>query len=167
MNRKFVLILICAAALGLAGLQAFAQEKPDQSTQQPANPSAQQPANPGAQQPANPGAQTNPSEMGKPGQLGEGKEAVSDTEVAGRVDARLQQLTTELGLSDDQQKQIKPILVDAARRLQAVKNDPQRSMDSKTSKMDQIHDSARGQIRQFLTPDQSKKLDAMKSEDII
>jgi len=33
--------------------------------------------------------------------------------------------------------------------------------------MDEVHDSARGQIRQFLTPDQSKKLDAMKAEDII
>jgi hypothetical protein len=162
MNRKFVLIWICAAALGLAGLQAFAQDKPDQSTQQPANPGQS------TQQPANPGAQPNPSDQKQAGGQGDqSKEAVPDSEVAARVDARLQQLTTELGLSDDQKSQIKPILVDAARRLQAVKNDPQRSVDSKTSKMDEIHDSARGQIRQFLTPDQNKKLDAMKGEDII
>ena len=57
--------------------------------------------------------------------------------------------------------------MDAAKQLQAVKNDPQRTADSKQSKMDQIHDSARGQIRQVLTPEQSKKLDAMKAEDII
>jgi len=154
MNRKFVLIWICAAALALAGLQAFAQDKdkPDQSTQQPANP----------------GAQPNPSDQKQAGGQGDqSKEAVPDTEVAARVDARLQQLTTELGLSDDQKAQIKPILVDAARRLQAVKNDPQRSVESKQGKMDEIHDSARGQIRQFLTPDQNKKLDAMKAEDII
>jgi len=163
MNRKFVLIFICAAALGVAGLQAIAQDKdkPDQSTQQPANPGAQNKPDQ-SQQPANPSDQNKAG-----GQVDQSREAVSDTEVAARVDARLQQLTTELGLSDDQKSQIKPILVDAARRLQAVKNDPKRSVDSKQGKMDEIHDSARGQIRQFLTPDQNKKLDAMKAEDII
>jgi len=163
MNRKFVLIFICAAALGVAGLQAIAQDKdkPDQSTQQPANPGAQNKPDQ-SQQPANPSDQNKAG-----GQVDQSREAVSDTEVAARVDARLQQLTTELGLSDDQKSQIKPILVDAARRLQAVKNDPQRSVSSKQGKMDEIHDSARGQIRQFLTPDQNKKLDAMKAEDII
>jgi hypothetical protein len=138
MNRKLVLLCVCAMAMVFAGLQAMAQDKPDQQSQ-----------------PASPGAQANPAA------------AVSDAEVAAKVDTRLQQLTTELGLSDDQQKQIKPILMSAAKRLQAVKNDPQRSVDDKNSKMDEIHDSARGQIRQFLTPDQGKKLDAMKAEDVI
>jgi hypothetical protein len=58
-------------------------------------------------------------------------------------------------------------LLDAAKRLQAVKNDTTRSVEAKKNKMDEVHDNARGQIRQFLTPDQSKKLDAMKAEDII
>jgi hypothetical protein len=155
MNRKLVLICLCAAALCFAGVQAMAQDKPDQ---QP--PQTQQPS-----QPANPGAQANPAEQHP--QDTSGAASISDAEVAAKVDARLQQLTTELKLSDDQKAQIKPVLMDAAKRLQATKNDPQRSVDSKQSKMDEIHDSARGQIRQFLTPDQSKKLDAMKAEDII
>jgi Spy/CpxP family protein refolding chaperone len=138
MNRKLVLLCVCAMALAFAGLQAVAQDKPDQPSQ-----------------PASPGTGANPAA------------SVSDANVASKVDARLQQLTTELGLSDDQQKQIKPILVSASKRLQAVKNDPQRSIDDKNSKMDEIHDNARGQIRQFLTPDQSKKLDAMKADDVI
>jgi Spy/CpxP family protein refolding chaperone len=138
MNRKLVLLCVCAMALAFAGLQAVAQDKPDQPSQ-----------------PASPGTGANPAA------------SVSDADVASKVDARLQQLTTELGLSDDQQKQIKPILVSASKRLQAVKNDPQRSIDDKNSKMDEIHDNARGQIRQFLTPDQSKKLDAMKADDVI
>lgn len=58
-------------------------------------------------------------------------------------------------------------MLDAAKRLQAVKNDNTRSVEAKKDKLDEVHDSARGQIRQFLTPDQSKKLDAMKAEDII
>lgn len=147
MNKKLILICICALALTCAGLQALAQDKPDQPPPQTA--------------PA-PGAQTNPQPSTDASQT-----MVSDAETAAGVDARLQQLTTELGLSDDQKTQIKPILLDAAKRLQAVKNDTTRSVNAKKNKMDDIHDNARGQIRQFLTPDQSKKLDAMKAEDII
>jgi hypothetical protein len=146
MNKKLILICICALALTCAGLQALAQDKP-----------ADQPAPQTA-----PGSQTNPQPSTDASQAN-----VADPEAAAAVDARLQQLTTELGLSDDQKTQIKPILLDAAKRLQAVKNDSTRSVEAKKDKMDAVHDSARGQIRQFLTPDQSKKLDAMKAGDII
>ena len=145
MNKKLILICICALALTCAGLQALAQDKPDQQPPQTA-----------------PGAQTNPQPSTDASQA-----VVADAETAAKVDARLEQLTTELGLSDDQKTQIKPILLDAAKRLQAVKNDSTRSVEAKKNKMDAVHDSARGQIRQFLTPDQGKKLDAMKAEDII
>lgn len=145
MNKKIILICICALALTCAGLQALAQDKP-----------ADQPAQ------TAPGAQTNPQPSSDASQA-----VVSDAETAAAVDARLQQLTTELGLSDDQKTQIKPILLDAAKRLQAVKNDNTRTIDAKKGKMDEVHDNARGQIRQYLTPDQSKKLDAMKAGDII
>ena len=145
MNKKLILICICALALTCAGLQALAQDKPDQPAPQ-----------------TNPGSQTNPQPSTDSSQT-----HVSDADTSSMVDARLQQLTTELGLSDDQKGQIKPILLDAAKRLQAVKNDTTRSIEAKKNKMDEVHDNARGQIRQFLTPDQSKKLDAMKAEDII
>ena len=145
MNKKLILICICALALTCAGLQALAQDKPDQQPPQTA-----------------PGAQTNPQPSTDSSQT-----LVSDAETSAMVDARMQQLTSTLGLSDDQKNQIKPILLDAAKRLQAVKNDNTRSVEAKKDKLDEVHDSARGQIRQFLTPDQSKKLDAMKAEDII
>ena len=155
MNRKSVLFCICAMVLALAGLQAMAQDKPNQPSQ-----------------PANPGAQANPANQNKDAvQAGQNQDAtqgnVSDADAATRVEARMQQLTMELSLTDDQQKEIKPILLSAAKRLQAVKNDPQRTVDDKKSRMDEIHDDARGQIRQFLTPSQNKKLDAMKAGDII
>lgn len=146
MNKKLILICICVLALTCAGVQALAQDKPDQP----------------APQTANPGAQTNPQPSTDASQ-----EGVSDAEAAARVDARMVQLTTELGLSDEQKTQIKPILLDAAKRLQAVKNDTTRGVEAKQSKMDAVHDSARGQIRQFLTPDQNKKLDALKADDVI
>jgi hypothetical protein len=145
MNKRLILICICALALTCAGLQALAQDKPDQQPPQTA-----------------PGAQTNPQPSTDASQA-----VVADAETAAKVDARLEQLTTELGLSDDQKTQIKPILLDAAKRLQAVKNDNTRTVDAKKAKMDEVHDNARGQIRQFLTPDQGKKLDAMKAGDLI
>lgn len=148
MNRKLVFICVCAMVLLFAGLQAMAQNKPgEQPAPQTAPP---------------PGAQTNPQPS-----TGAGQADVTDAQVAAGVDARLQQLTTELGLSDEQKAQIKPVLVDAAKKLQLAKNDKLASVDAKKSKMDEIHDGARGQIRQFLTPDQNKKLDAMKAEDLI
>ena len=145
MNKKLIPICICVLALTCGGLQALAQDKPDQPAPQTA-----------------PGSQTNPQPSTDANQTN-----ASDADAAAMVDARMQQLTTELGLSDDQKTQIKPILLDAAKRLQAVKNDSTRSIEAKKNKMDEVHDSARGQIRQFLTPDQGKKLDAMKAEDII
>ncbi|HEY2115367.1 MAG TPA: hypothetical protein VGJ51_09765 [Candidatus Angelobacter sp.] len=149
MNKKLILICICVLALTCGGLQALAQDKPDQPAPQPAPNTA-------------PGAQTNPQPSTDANQAG-----VSDAEAIAKVDARMQQLTTELGLSDDQKTQIKPILVEAAKRLQAVKNDTTRSVEAKKEKMDEVHDNARGQIRQFLTPDQGKKLDALKADDVI
>ena len=145
MNKKLILICICVLALTCGGLQALAQDKPDQPAPQTA-----------------PGSQTNPQPSSDASQA-----AVSDADAAAKVDARMQQLTTELGLSAEQQAQIKPILIEGAKRLQAVKNDNTRSIEAKQSKMDEVHDSTRGQLRQFLTPDQSKKLDALKADDVI
>lgn len=141
MNRKVVLIFTCAMALALTGLQAMARNKPNQTA-----------------------PQSNAAEQDKDKSA---TQATIDPEAVAKAEARLQQLTTELSLSDDQKAQIKPILLDAARRIKAVKDDPHRSIDSKKSKMDEIHDDARGQIRQFLSPDQSKKLDALKENDEI
>ncbi|HEY4676088.1 MAG TPA: hypothetical protein VIJ01_02945 [Candidatus Angelobacter sp.] len=164
MNKKLILICICVLALTCGGLQALAQDKPDQPAPQtaPSEPAPQTAPDQPAPQPANPGSQTNPQPSSEANQA-----VVSDAEVATKVDARMQQLTTELGLSAEQQAQIKPILVEGAKRLQAVKNDNTRSIDAKKSKMDDVHDNTRGQLRQFLTPDQGKKLDALKADDVI
>jgi hypothetical protein len=141
MNRKIVLIFTCAMALALTGLQAMARNQANQ-----------------------PAPQSNAAEQDKDK---DATQATIDPEAVAKAEARLQQLTTELSLSDEQKAQIKPILLDAARRIKAVKDDPHRSIDSKKSKMDEIHDGTRGQIRQFLSPDQSKKLDTLKENDEI
>jgi len=163
MNKKLILICICVLALTCGGLQALAQDKPDQPAPQTA------PSEPAPQTaPSEPAPQTAPSSKPNPQPSSEASQAVvSDEEVAAKVDVRMQQLTTELGLSAEQQAQIKPILVEGAKRLQAVKNDNTRTIDAKRSKMDDVHDNTRGQLRQFLTPDPGKTLDALKADDVI
>jgi Spy/CpxP family protein refolding chaperone len=149
MNKKAILICTCVLALGFAGLPAFAHASPDQTAPQTQNSPAPQTASP-----STPSA-TSPSAAQSQGQD-------VDPELAAKIQARLQQINSELNLSDDQKAQIKPIVEDMVRRMNAVKTDPQRSIESKRNKIDEIRDNARGQMRQFLTPDQSKKLDTLK-----
>ncbi|HEY6969459.1 MAG TPA: hypothetical protein VJA94_09655 [Candidatus Angelobacter sp.] len=142
MKKKVILSCACVLALACAGFQTFAQNNPNQPAPQ-ANPSA-----PSATTPAEP-------------QKGD---AIDDPQLAAKIQARLQTVSTELNLTDEQKAQIKPILRDKLRRINAVKNDPQLSKDEKRSKIDGIRDDFRGQARQFLTPDQNKKLDVLKED---
>ena len=143
MNNKVMLSCICVLALACAGFQTFAQNNPNNPAPQATNPSA-----PSATTPAEP-------------QKGD---AIDNPQLAAKIQARLQVLATELNLTDEQKAQMKPILRDKLRRINAVKNDPQRSIDSKRSKIDEIRDDFRGQARQFLTPEQNKKLDVLKED---
>ena len=157
MNRKFVLIAVCAMVLAVIGLQAQAQHNPNQQPPQasPSQPAQQtSPAQP-APDTTNPSTAVQSKEEGIPPHI-------DDAEVNAKVEARLQHLSAELSLTDDQKQKIKVVLHDMFTRLQAVKSDTHQTVDSRRSKMDEIGDAARGEIRQFLTPEQNKKLDTMK-----
>jgi periplasmic protein CpxP/Spy len=147
MNRKWMISCICALALACAGLQSMAQTNPSQTTP-PAGQSAPSQTNPSA-------AQT---------QEGAGQTA-ADPELVAKVQARLQQISTELGLTDEQKSQLKPILQEEFARLKAVKDDRLRSIDDKKSKMKEIQDDARGKMKSVLSPEQKKKLDEMKGNE--
>ena len=142
MNKKVILSCICVLAL-CAGLQAFAQNNPKQPAPQATNPSATTATAPNAPQKG---------------------DTIDDPQLAAKIDARLQLVSTELNLTDEQKAQMKPILRDKLRRINAVHNDPQLSIDQKKSKIDEIRDDFRGQCRQFLTPEQNKKLDVLKED---
>lgn len=94
-----------------------------------------------------------------------GTAAAVDPETRAKVQEKLQKISSELNLSDDQKQQLKPVLQSEAQQLKAVKDDASLSPDQKQSKAQEIHQGAKSQMATILTPDQQKKLAAMKDED--
>jgi Spy/CpxP family protein refolding chaperone len=88
-----------------------------------------------------------------------------DPEVKAKVAAKLQKLSDELNLTDDQKTQLKPVLQGEVKDLKGVHDDSSLSADQKQQKMTEIHDSAKSQIGSILTPDQQKKLAELKESD--
>ena len=80
------------------------------------------------------------------------------------VQDKLQKISTELNLTDDQKTQLKPMLQSEVQQLGAVKNDTSLSPDQKEAKAKAIHQSFKSQISNVLTPEQQKKWASMKAE---
>jgi hypothetical protein len=73
----------------------------------------------------------------------------------------LEELTSKLALSADQQKAVGAAIDSARSQSRALRNDTSLSWDDKREKMRQIAKSAHDQIRAALTPDQQKQFDAL------
>jgi Spy/CpxP family protein refolding chaperone len=145
MKKKWTMICILTLALAVTTLQGMAQTPPNQTTP-PTDQSAPNSTSPSAAQ----------SEAGQ---------ATADPELAAKVEARLQQLSTELGLSDVQKNELKPILQEEFKRLKAVKDDTTRSVEDKKEKSKDVQESARDQMKQVLSPNQQKKLAELTEND--
>lgn len=142
MNKKTqVLVLAVAVIAMLMALPVIAQTPADQASQ-----AASQAAGAASQ-----AAQESTS-------------AAADATTRAKVQEKLQRLSSELNLTEDQKAKIKPILQNEVGQLKEVHNDSSLSTDQKQSKMQDIHSSAKTQINEILTPDQQKKLAAMKAE---
>lgn len=87
-----------------------------------------------------------------------------DPETQAKVQQHLQQISTELNLTDDQKKQLKPILQSEYQQLKSVHDDASLSADQKKAKAQEIHQNAKSQMATILTPDQQKKLATMKEQ---
>lgn len=96
--------------------------------------------------------------------LAQTSEASLDPETRAHVQDQLHRMSTELNLTNDQEEQLKPILQTEFQQLQSVKNDASLSPDEKQAKAQDIHQSAKSQMGSVLTPDQQKKLAAMKKK---
>ncbi|MGA2904350.1 MAG: hypothetical protein ABSD98_11000 [Candidatus Korobacteraceae bacterium] len=72
-------------------------------------------------------------------------------------DQRLQRLTQQLSLTDDQQQKIKPILEQEQQQMQALHQDTSMSQPDRMSKMQQIRQGTNDQIKSVLTPEQQQK----------
>ena len=84
----------------------------------------------------------------------------SQTDSAGnmhrdRVGERLKWLSQQLNLTEDQKKQLRPILADEFRQMRAVGEDTSLTQGHKREKMKQIHEASRPQIQTILTFEQT------------
>jgi Spy/CpxP family protein refolding chaperone len=137
--KKNILLFTCFLCLTFAGLQARAQNPVDQAASQASSTASQV-----KDQTAN---------------------AMGDTETKAKVQAKLEKLSSDLNLTDEQKTQIKPILQGEYKELKGVNGDSSLSDDQKKSKMAEVHESSKSQISAILTPEQKTKLAAMKSGD--
>lgn len=79
-------------------------------------------------------------------------------------DQRLQMLTKQLNLTDDEQAKIKPILVDEQKKMQDLRNDSTLSRQDRFQKMRDIREDSSKQIRSNLDENQQKKFDDIQKE---
>ena len=79
------------------------------------------------------------------------------------VDQRLQRMTQQLSLSDDQQQKIKPILENESTQMQALRGDSSLSQEDRMAKMKQIREGITSQINPILNADQQKEYAEMMS----
>jgi Spy/CpxP family protein refolding chaperone len=87
-----------------------------------------------------------------------------DPDTKASVQSYLQQMSSELNLTDAQKTQIKPILQSEFQQLKSVKDDASLSPEQQKAKAQEIHASAKSQINSVLTPEQQKKLATMREE---
>jgi periplasmic protein CpxP/Spy len=82
----------------------------------------------------------------------------------GQHESRLEWMTKELNLTEDQQAKLKPILADEAKQMHSVKEDTTLTQDQKRDKMKEIRQKTDSQVNDILTPDQQKKYADLKAE---
>jgi Spy/CpxP family protein refolding chaperone len=79
-------------------------------------------------------------------------------------DDRLKEMTKDFDLTADQQTKIKPVLVDAQKKMEDLRNDSSGDRQSMRGKMQQIQQETNTQIRALLDEKQQAKFDKMEQE---
>lgn len=87
-----------------------------------------------------------------------------DQATKAKVQARLQQMSSELNLSDHQKTELKPLLETEFQQLKAVRDNTSLTPDQKRVKARQIHEGFKSQMAHILTPEQEKKLATMRQQ---
>ncbi len=82
----------------------------------------------------------------------------------GQHASRLEWLSKELNLTDDEKAKLKPILEDESKQMHAAHADTSLTQDQKRDKMKQIHETTNSQIDDILTSEQQKKFAELKEK---
>lgn len=77
-------------------------------------------------------------------------------------DTELKHMTKELGLSADQENQIRPILVDRQQKMQALWQNQSLSREDRRSQMMSIRQDSNAKIEALLTDEQKQKFETMQ-----
>ncbi len=77
-------------------------------------------------------------------------------------DRQLEHMTKELGLSADQQSQIKPLLVERQQKMQAIFQDQSLSREDRRARMQAIRTDSQSKIEAVLNDQQKQKFEAMQ-----
>lgn len=75
---------------------------------------------------------------------------------------RLERLSKELDLTDDQKAKLKPIFEAEADKMKALREDTSMSREDRRAKMMEIQQKSSEDIKAVLTKDQQKKYDEMR-----
>jgi len=79
-------------------------------------------------------------------------------------DEQLKRMTKDFNLTADQQAKIKPILVDARKKMEDVRNDSSGDRQAMRQKMMQIRQDTNDQVRALLDDKQKEKFDKQEQE---
>ena len=82
----------------------------------------------------------------------------------GNMDDMMQELTTKLNLTADQQTKIRSIMEQQHEQMRATMNDQSLSKEDKHAKMKSAHESIQAKVREVLTDEQKPKFDAMMKD---
>lgn len=80
------------------------------------------------------------------------------------LERRLKRLSSQLNLSEEQKKQIRPILDEEVGQLKDLRNDTKLSKEEKRTKFKEIANATFDKIQQLLTPEQQKKHDELRQQ---
>lgn len=81
-----------------------------------------------------------------------------------RVALRLERLSANLGLTEEQKAEIRPVLEDEAEEMRALRLDTSLPEEEKQATVEAIREATRSRIREVLTPEQQAKLDELREE---
>jgi Spy/CpxP family protein refolding chaperone len=78
-----------------------------------------------------------------------------------RARPNIEQITKDLGLSDDQKAKVKTLMEDQAKKVQELRADTSLSQEDRRAKMKEIRDDMVSKMKEILTADQFEKWQKM------
>jgi len=80
------------------------------------------------------------------------------------VEQRMERMTEELKLTDEQKPKVKAVLEDSQKKQQELFSDSSVSREDRREKMRGIRDNEDKKLKEILTADQNSKLEKMREE---